>query len=213
MSVSDGPNPLILTANPRLDAALQQGWPAFGPALAKTTPVAAARWLAQRVGDPELAVTVEPLLAALAAPEPEERQEALLALAEIAEEVEDESLADALWEGALELAREQGDPDAMLEATSRLADLAERFGDLLAAAEHYIAFLNWRRQDEHASDAESVEEAFDEIVRLAEADGARQAAAAWTFRQAHYTRLLENDDERAVVGDWEDDPKPYTGWE
>ncbi|CAA9534626.1 MAG: hypothetical protein AVDCRST_MAG59-158, partial [uncultured Thermomicrobiales bacterium] len=36
--------------------------------------------------------------------------------------------------------------------------------------------------------------------------------AVWAYRQARYTRLLEADDERAVEGDWEADPTPYSGW-
>lgn len=209
---SGEPQPLQLTVDPRLDAAVAGGWEAFATAVGAAGPQVAARWLARQADDPDLVVTVEPLFIALLDGDIEERGEALLALAEIAEELGADPLADALWEGALEHAREAADPDALFEATSRLAALAERLGDPLAAAEYRIAFLNWRRQPGHAADPESVEETFDEIVRLADLDRAPKEAALWAYRQAHYTRLLEADDERAVVGDWEADPVPYEGW-
>jgi len=209
---SDTPRPLVLTADPRLDVALANGWEPFAQALAAAGPPRAARWLARRANDPDLAASAEPLVEALAGADQEERGEALLALAEIAEEIEDDPLADAFWEGALESAEEAGDADAIAEATGRLAALAERLGDPLAAAEYRIAFLNWRRRPGHGSDPEAVEEAFDEIVRLAQQDGAQKEAAVWAYRQARYTRLLEADDERAVEGDWEADPAPYAAW-
>ena len=208
----DAPRPLTVTADPRLDAALAKGWATFAEAIASTGAPRTARWLAQRAGDPELAETAEPLIEAVHGEDPEERGEALRALAEIAEEVEDDLLADAFWEGGLESAEETGDADALGEASGRLAALAERLGDPLAAGEYRIAFLNWRRRPGHASDPEAVEEAFDEIVRLALQDGAQKEAAVWAYRQARYTRLLEADDERAVEGDWEADPTPYAGW-
>jgi hypothetical protein len=100
----------------------------------------------------------------------------------------------------------------MAEATRRLAALAERNGDPLAAAEFFIEFLNWRRQSGHSSDPEDVEVAFDEIVRLATDDGARQSAAEYGYRQVSFTKLLNADDPRAVVGDWETDSPPYQTW-
>jgi len=203
---------LTLTADPRLDAAVAQGWEAMAVAIAAAGAIRASRWLARRAGDPDLAETAEALFAALLGADPEDRGEALLALAEVAEEVEDDPLADALWEGALESAEATGDADAIAEATARLAVLAERLGDPLAAAEYRIAFLNWRRRPGHASDPEAVEEAFDEIVRLAQRDGAQKEAAVWAYRQACYARLLEANDERAVEGDWEADSEAYSGW-
>ena len=112
----------------------------------------------------------------------------------------------------LDRAREIGDGDLIAEATRRLAALAERNGDPLAAAEFFIEFLNWRRQPEHSSDPEDVEAAFDEIVRLATADGAQQAAAQYTYRQVGFTKLLDADDPRAVEGDWESDALAYQSW-
>ena len=207
------PEPLIFTADPKLDVALQKGWDGFGEALAASGPKRAAAWFSRRAGDPDLAETVEPMLETLASGVAgEEAMEALFALAEVAGEVEDDLLEDTLWEGGLAAALDLRDADAAFEATSRLAELAERLGDLLAAAEYWIALLNWRRSPGHSSDPETVEQAFDEIARLADEDGERKEAALWRFRQAAFTRLLEADDDRAVEGDWTDDGAPWAGW-
>ncbi len=207
-----GSSPLRLTRSPRLDNALRLGWESFSRTLAATGPGDAARWLAARTGDPELAEVAEPLLASALGDDPDEASDALFALAELAEETADELLADTLWEGVLDRAREVADGDLIAEATRRLAALAERNGDSLAAAEFFIEFLNWRRQPEHSSDPEDVEVAFDEIVRLATADGAPQSAARYAYRQVGFTKLLDADDPRAVEGDWEVDSLPYETW-
>jgi hypothetical protein len=207
-----GPSPLRLTRSPRLDNALRLGWESFSRMLAAAGSEEAARWLSARTGDPELTDVAEPLLAAALGDEPDEAADALFGLAELAEETEDELLADTLWEGVLDRARDVGDGDLIAEATRRLAALAERNGDPLAAAEYFIEFLNWRRQPEHSSDPEDVEVAFEEIVRLATADGAQQAAAQYAYRQVGYTKLLDADDLRAVEGNWESDALPYQSW-
>ena len=213
MSLADGsPSPLHLTRSPRLDNALRLGWESFARTLAAAGAPDAAAWLAARADDPELAEIAEPLLAAAVSEDSEEAAEALSALAEIAEETQDDLLADTLWEGVLDRARDMGDGDLVAEATRRLAGLAERLGDLLAAAEFHIGFLNWRREPGHSSDPEDVEVAFDEIVRLATADGAQQAAAEYAYRQASFTRLLDADEPRAIEGNWEASGNPYQAW-
>ena len=213
MSLADGnPSPLHLTRSPRLDNALRLGWESFARTLAATGPEDAARWLAARVDDPELAEIAEPLLAAALSDDGEEAAEALSDLAELAEETDDDFLADTLWEGVLDRARSIGDGDLIAEASRRLSGLAERLGDPLAAAEFHIGFLNWRREPEHSSDPEDVEVAFDEIVRLATGDGAQKAAAEYAFCQAGFTRLLDADDPRAIEGDWETHRNPYESW-
>jgi hypothetical protein len=213
VSAAEGnPSPLRLTRSPRLDNALRLGWASFSRTLAAAGPEEAALWLSARTGDPELAEVAEPLLAAALGGDPDEAADALFGLAELAEETEDDLLADTLWEGVLGLSQGADDGDLMAEATRRLAAVAERNGDPLAAAEFFIEFLNWRRQPEHSSDPEDVEVAFDEIVRLANADGAQQAAAQYAYRQVGFTKLLDADDSRAVEGDWETDSLPYQPW-
>jgi hypothetical protein len=206
------PRPLNLTRSPRLDNALRFGWESFARTLAAAGAADAARWLAGRLGDDEVAALAEPLFAAAAGNDAEEAGDALFALAELAEEAEDDLLADTLWEGVLDRGQAAGDGDVVAEATRRLAALAERNGDPLAAAEYHIGFLNWRREPEHASDPEDVEQAFDEIVRLAEADGAPRAAAEYAYRQVEFTKLLDTDDPRAVEGDWDERTGPYASW-
>jgi len=201
-----------LTRSPRLDNALRLGWESFSRTLAAAGPGEAARWLSARTGDPELADVAESLLASALGSDPDEAADALFGLAELAEETEDDLLADTLWEGVLDLSRRADDGDLMAEATRRLAAVAERNGDPLAAAEFFIEFLNWRRQPEHSSDPEDVEVAFDEIVRLANADGAQQAAAQYAYRQVGFTKLLDADDPRAVESNWESDSLPYETW-
>jgi len=213
VSVAEGgSSPLRLTRSPRLDNALRLGWESFSRTLAAAGPRDAARWLSARTGDPQLAEVAEPLLTSALGRDPDEAADALFGLAELAEETEDELLADTLWEGVLDRAREIGEGDLIAEATRRLAALAERNGDPLAAAEFFIEFLNWRRQPGHSSDPEDVEVAFDEIVRLATADGAQQAAAQYAYRQVGFTKLLDADDPRAVDGDWESDAPAYQSW-
>jgi hypothetical protein len=173
---------------------------------------ATALWLAARTGDSELIDVVEPLVAAAVGDDPDERAEALFALAELAEEADDDLLADTLWEGVLDHGRTAVDGDLVMEATRKLADIAERYGDPLAAAEFYIGFLNWRREPGHSSDPEDVESAFDEIIRFAEVDGAPRAAAEYGYRQVGFTRRLDAEDPRAVEGNWEDDERPYESW-
>jgi hypothetical protein len=206
------PQPLTLTADPRLDTAVAKGWEPFAAAIAAAGSTRAARWLARRAGDADLAESAEPLFAAVGGRRPGGAGGALLALAEIAEEVEDDALADAFWEGALESAEVAGDADAIARSIGGLSALAERLGDPLAAAEYRIAFLNWRRRPGHASDPGSGRGGVRRDRRLAQRDGAQKDAAIWAYRQASYTRLLESDDERAVEGDWEADPAPYSGW-
>jgi len=206
-------SPLSLTTHPRLDAALQQGSEEWLAALRSAGAEGGGRWFAQRAGDRDLRQEAAELVRALLeAADPDAQAEAWVGLGELADELADDLLADTAWEGALAAAREADNPDVIAAATARLAAIAEAHGDPLAAAEFYIDFLNWRRQPGHVSDAEDVETAFDEIVRLANTDGARREAALYEFRQAAYTRLLEAEDDRAVEGDWERDPTPYAGW-
>ena len=201
-----------LTRSPRLDNALRLGWESFSRTLAAAGPEEGARWLSARTGDLDLAEVAEALLASALGGDPDESADALFSLGELAEETEDDVLADTLWEGVLDRSRSAEDGELMAEATRRLSAIAERNGDFLAAAEFFIEFLNWRRQPEHTSDPEDVEVAFDEVVRLATADGAQQPAAQYAYRQVEFTKLLDADDPRAVEGDWEANSTAYQAW-
>ena len=213
--MTDTPKPLTFSRSPKLDATLASGWEAWLAAARAAGVPTTAKWLADRAGDPDLLESATEFLAPLADPDGdrEERVEGLMSLAEVAEEIEDPLLAEALWEGVLTEGKTGGDPDVVAEASARLAGLAEEMGDLLAAAESWVDFLNWRRAPGNSSDPEQVENAFDELARLADLDGARGAAATWRYRQAQFTRLWEAEDERTVDGDWTDGAGAWSGWE
>jgi hypothetical protein len=203
---------LTFTPSPKLDTALQTGWEAWLDAARAEGPERVATWIAHRLHNSALKTDLQETIESLfAADEPEERALPLSEIAEIAE-THDDLLADTLWEGVLAAGFDSEDADLVFEATSHLAAIAEDHGEALAAAEYYIDFLNWRRQPDHASDPETVESAFDEIIRLANLDGDRRAAALYEFRQAQFTRLAETDDDRATTGDWERDAAPYESW-
>jgi hypothetical protein len=213
MSAADGAiSPLHVTRSPRLDNALRFGWDSFSRTLAAVGAEDAARWLSARMSDPELVEVAEPLLEAAIAADPEEATEGIFALAELAEETGDDLLADTLWEGVLQRARDADDGDLIAEATRRLAALAERLGDPLAAAEFFIAFINWRRENGHVADPEDVLDAFDEIVRLAGVDGAQKEAAEYAYWQAKFARLVDDEDPRTLEGDWETGKPPFVAW-
>lgn len=207
-----GDEPLSLTTNPRLDAALAEGWRQWEQAVAGTPRPIVLTWLRHRTGNEIARADLTDGLQTLTeATDPEERVVARAELAELLDGVDD-PLAEALWEGVFTAGQESEDADTIFDGVSHLAALAERAEDLLGAAEWHITFLNWRRQTGHVSDPEQVETSFDEIVRLADEDGARTAAARWTHRQALFTRLLERSPERAEEGDWEQDATPYRSW-
>lgn len=215
MSHQTNRSPLHLTINSRLDSALNHGNSAWEAAAKIEGPEKTAAWIVKRCGevdhDDRVAIT-EAVTTLLEAEDP---NDAATARAELAEALfeRDDPLADSLWEGVLGHAREVGDVDLLFEATVHLAEIAEAHGEPLVAADYFIEFLNWRREPDHASDPEQVLSAFDEIVRLAELDGAQEPAARWAFRQAAYHRLAEAEDERAFSGDWEKSPDAYSSWE
>lgn len=207
-----GGEPLSLTTNPRLDAALAEGWRQLEAAIASTPRPIVLTWLRHRTNNEiaraDLADGLQNLVDAADA---FDRMLARAELAELLDGVDDE-LAEALWEGVLAAGYESEDGDTIADAVNHLAMLAERAEDLLGAAEWHIEFLNWRRQPGHVSDPELVQTSFDEVIRYAEADGARTAAAQYTHRQASFTRVQERSPDRAEEGDWEQDAAPYRSW-
>jgi hypothetical protein len=206
-------SPLNLTMNPKLDAALGEGWSAWEDAARDAGAQRATAWAAQRTGPDvprqDLREHIEALLSA------EDADDATFARAELAELLEeaDDALADILWEGVLDRGFETDDSDLIFEATSHLAAIAEDHGDPLAAAEYFIDFLNWRRKPGSVSDPDAVQTAFDEVIRLAEADGQPKDAALYGYRQVAFTRLVDADADQAANGDWEADNSPYASWQ
>lgn len=205
--------PLLMTTEPQLDQALQAGWDAWQVAARWAGAVRTAKWLAARLRLPELQGELrEAMRTVLTMEEADEQAIAVSELAELAAAGDDDLVVDTLWEGVLALGQEAGDADVIFEAVSQLAEIAERHGDPLAAAEFYVSFLNWRRQPAQTSEPEQVQTAFDEIIRLAEEDREPRVAALFAHRQAEYTRRAEADEEVAVTGDWEPEPAQYASW-
>lgn len=204
--------PLTLTTNPKLDAALNAGWEAWDAAAGRAGAATVAGWLARRAGNPDARdELVGPVLALLTAEDNEERGVARADLAEVIGD-DDAPVADMLWEGVLAAGREADDADVLYEATTHLAAIAEAHGDPLAAAEYYLEFLNWRREPGHVADPDAVLGAFDEVVRLARLDGEQTTAALFEYRQVGFARLIEAEDERATEGNWDRDATPYASW-
>ena len=203
---------IALTTSPRLDAALVAGFIPWEAAARAAGANAVAAWLAQRQGAPDAAVPLVPVIEALfGAADAEDRA---LARAELAELIGDADVlaADTLWDGVLAAGRELDEAETIFDAIRHLAAIAEAHGDPLAAGEYFLVFLNWRREVSHASEPELVESAFDEVIRLARADGAQREAALFEFRQATFVRLVERDDPRTAEGDWEPAGEPYPSW-
>ena len=204
--------PLSLTTNPRLDAALANGFDAWLATSKEVGIDGTVRWLLQRAAIGEHAATVRELLSGLH--EGDDPDEAAALYAELGDVLlgNDDVMAESLFEAVLARGIAASDAETIEDAVVHLAELAEEGGDVLTAAEYYIDFLNWRREVDHSSDPESVLNAFDELVRLAELDGAQEAAATFGFRQAQYQRLVDAEDDTASVGDWEAKPDPYVNW-
>ena len=172
----------------------------------------ATAWAAQRTGEDVPKDDLREHLGALI--EAADEDESTFARAELAELIEenDDELADLLWERVLQRGLATDDPDLIFESSSHLAGIAEDLGEVLAAAEYFIDFLNWRRQPNSVSEPEAVQTAFDEVIRLAEIDGEPKVSAIFTFRQAQYTKLADSEAEQATSGDWEKDRAPYAIW-
>lgn len=204
--------PLNLTVSPKLDAALGESGFAWERAAAGEGAARATAWLVRRLGGDADREEIAGLMTALLSASDEEG--AVSARIELAERIEeeDDALADALWESVLAHGIATDDGDLIFEAASHLAAIAERHADPLAAAEYLLEFLNWRRLEDHASDPDAVQAAFEEVVRLAEEDGEPKSGAFFGARLVGFSHLADQEDERATVGDWEKLPTPYTSW-
>jgi hypothetical protein len=207
-------SPLNFSVDTALDLAAIRGWEAWLNAARKRGARRTADWMRvhvpEEIPDYDVDQLVETLL------EQGEPEGTVIAAAELAEiiEAEDPEIAMLLWEGVMLGGQQASDGELVFEGASRMAAIEEKeFGDSLAAAEDFIEFLNWRRQDEHSSDADSVLTAFDEIIRFAEADGARKEAALFSRAQAKYFAIEETGDPRLTTGDWDESVGPYTSWD
>jgi hypothetical protein len=212
MSESDPP-PLVLTTNPRLSFALHGSGADLERAMDAVGQEQVTTWLLNRTGDE---IALEDLDVALAAwfdaPSHDDRVMARVELAELIGD-SDEAVSELLWEASLRDGYERGDAELAFDAVANLARIAEASGDPLAAAEYFIEFLNWRRQDNSVSDPEFVHQAFEEVIRLASVE--RQAAVAARYEAAHaqFTRTEDAEDDRAAVGDWTPGTPSFTGWD
>lgn len=204
--------PLSLTTSPRLDAALARGSDEWLTTARSLGVDATLRWLERRADLSEQRDDVRDVLGALL--DETDPDEVVGLLSELAELVtgDDDAVAEVLAEGVLARGTASGDAEVIADAVGHLAELAESGGDPLTAAEYHIHFLNWRRQPDHSSDPESVAAAFDEVIRLAELDGAAQAAAVFGFRQVAFQRIADADGESAYTGDWDPKAPPYESW-
>lgn len=205
-------SPLSLTTSPRLDVALARGADAWLSVARELGPAGTVRWMAQRADLAEQLEDVRDVVEALLAAEDDDEAAGLMS--ELAELVtgDDDELAATLAEGVLAHGVAVGDAEVIADAVGHLAELAEESGDPLTAAEYHIDFLNWRRRPDASSDPESVAAAFEEVVRLAELDGAARAVAVYGYRQVAFQRVADAEGEAATTGDWDPTAGPYAPW-
>ena len=206
-------SPLVFSTDPKLDGALNRGIEAWEVEVAGRGVLATARWLMQRSAEVELdkELVYEALENLLTSERADDR---MLARAELAEIVQrgDLALADLLWFAVRDTAIELGDADMIAEASTHIAEIAFEVDEPTTAAEVWIDFLNWRRESDSTSDAETVLTAFDEVIRAAEKDGAHQDAARFGYLQVQFQALVDAGDERATAGNWMPSDAPFEVW-
>jgi hypothetical protein len=204
---------MSLTIDAALDNATGSGWVAWRSIALTREPDHVVRWLAAQLPEGVERDDVEaPLRVLLSDAPPDEHGFAASELSDLFE-ADAPALAALFLDALLVNGRLASDAEMMFDATVRIAQLDEEFGDPLTAAENYIAFLNWRRQEGSASDAESVLTAFDEVIRLAELDEAPQAVATFSFLQAQFLQVVEGDDPAAEAGDWAAGSSTFEPWD
>jgi len=204
--------PLIFSFDAGLDAALTKGWVAWIEMARKKGIERTAEWFLRRDQTGLDLSDLEPLLATLlGSASPFDRAMAASELAELTE-LEDDAMAATLWEGVLVSGREASDSEVYFEGLSQLAEIELEYGDPQAAAALYVDFLNWSKVAGHTTEAEAILTAFDQLVELAEGDGAPAASAAFAHAQASFFRSVDGDDSRIVAGNWEATEEPYVVW-
>lgn len=206
-------SPLTFSFDAGLDAALSKGWQNWIEVARQKGIERTGEWLLRRSeGGLDLS-DLEPLLESLLeSTSPFDRAMAASELAELTE-VDDDAIAATLWECVLLSGREADDSEVYFEGLSQLAEIEIEYGDPQAAAALYIDFLNWAREPGHASEAETILTAFDQIIGLAEADGAPAAAADFAHAQTQFFRAIDGDDSRIVSSGWGSPGVPYVAWE
>ncbi len=204
--------PLTFSFDAALDAALTNGWEVWIEAARKKGVERTAEWLLRR-DDAGLAPSdLEPLLQTLLeSSSPFDRAMAASELAELTE-IEDDAMAATFWEGVLVSGREAADSEVYFEGLAQLAEIEREYGDPQAAAALYIDFLNWTREPDHSTEAESILAAFDRIIQFAEDDGAPAASAAYTHAQNRFFKSVDGDESRVVAGNWESNGEPFVVW-
>jgi hypothetical protein len=204
--------PLNFSFDAGLDAALTKGWTGWIETARKKGIERTAEWLLRR-GETGLDLSdLEPLLETLLESSvPFDRAMAASELAELTE-LEDDAMAATLWEGVMVSGREAGDSEVYFEGLSQLAEIELEYGDPQAAAALYIDFLNWAREPGHSTEAEAILTAFDQIIELAEGDGAPTASAEYAHAQTRFFRSVDGDDSRIVSGNWEANDDEYVVW-
>lgn len=206
-------SPLTFSFDAALDASLSRGWAGWYEVARKKGTERTTEWLLRRdetgLDPEELELLVEGLL------ESETPFDRAIAASELAEyvEVEDDALAAALWEGVLRSGRDAGDSEVYFEGVSQLAEIEAEYGDPQSAATLYVDFLNWVRESGHPTEAEAIFSAFDQVIRLAEADGAPTASTAFSHAQTRFFRSIDGDDTRVISEDWDAAQAPYVVWE
>lgn len=204
--------PLTFTYDAALDAGLTRGWPDWIAIARKKGVERTAEWLLRR-GDGSIDLSdLEPLLETLLeGSSPFERAMAASELAELTE-LDDDAIAAVLWEGVMRSGQEAEDSEVYFEGLSQLAEIELEYGDPQAAAALYIDFLNWVREPAHSTEAESILVAFDQVIQLADADGAPAASADFSHAQTRFFRAIDGDDSQIVSGNWETSDEPYVVW-
>ena len=204
--------PLTFSFDAALDHALNRGWTGWIETARKKGVERTTEWLLRRdeTGlDPE---ELEPLIQSVLQSEaPFDRA---LAASELAEyiEVEDDAMAATLWEGVLVSGKEANDSEVYFEGLSQLAEIESEYGDPQAAATLYIDFLNWAREPNHSTESEAIFTAFDQLIMLAEGDGAQTEAADFGHAQTRFFRFVNGDDAHIVSEDWDPGREPYVVW-
>ena len=204
--------PLTFSFDAGLDAALTKGWGAWIDAARAKGIERTAEWLLRREDSGLDLSDLEPLLETLLeSTSPFDRAMAASELAELTE-LEDDAVAATLWEGVLVSGREAEDSEVYFEGLAQLAEIELEYGDPQAAAALYIDFLNWAREPGRSAEAETILTAFDQIIQLAEGDGAPSASAEFAHAQTRFFRSIDGDDSRIVSGNWEPNDNPYAVW-